>query len=135
MRYFLEVSYLGTRYAGSQVQANAVTVQWELEKALETFFRKPVVLTGSSRTDAGVHALQNFFHFDWEEAIPGRNIYNINVNITERYSGKGDIPVGDENHCRFDAVARLYEYRIYWKKDPFWRAGLIIFLIRSTGRR
>jgi pseudouridylate synthase I len=119
MRYFLEVSYLGTRYAGSQVQANAVTVQWELEKALETFFRKPVVLTGSSRTDAGVHALQNFFHFDWEEAIPGRNIYNINAILPKDIAVRGIYRVGDENHCRFDAVARLYEYRIYWKKDPF----------------
>ena len=68
-RYFLEVAYKGSRYAGSQVQANALTVQAELEKALETYLRRRVELTGSSRTDTGVHARQNFYHFDNPEPI------------------------------------------------------------------
>ena len=63
-RYFIEVKYKGTNYAGFQVQQNALTVQEEVEKALEVFFRRRISLTGSSRTDTGVHALQNFFHFD-----------------------------------------------------------------------
>ena len=62
MRYFLEVSYKGTRYAGFQVQKNANTIQGEVERALSIIYRAPVSLTGSSRTDAGVHAVQNFFH-------------------------------------------------------------------------
>lgn len=65
-RYFLEVSYLGTRYSGFQVQKNANTVQAEVEKAIATVMREKISLTGSSRTDAGVHALQNYFHFDTE---------------------------------------------------------------------
>jgi tRNA pseudouridine38-40 synthase len=119
MRYFLEVAYLGTRYAGSQVQANAVTVQWELEKALETFLRKPVILTGSSRTDAGVHALQNFFHFDWENDIPARGVYNLNSILPRDITINSLLQVKENAHCRFDAVAREYEYVIYRKKDPF----------------
>lgn len=118
-RYFLEVSYLGTRYAGSQVQANAVTVQWELEKALETYLRSPVMLTGSSRTDAGVHAMQNFFHFDWEGEIAARSIYNLNALLPRDVSVNGLYVVGPDSHCRFDAVAREYEYIIYTRKDPF----------------
>ena len=118
-RYFLEVAYLGTRYAGSQVQANAVTVQWELEKALETFLRKPVMLTGSSRTDSGVHALQNFFHFDWEGEIPEKSIYNMNALLPADVAVNGLYRVGADSHCRFDAVAREYEYVIYGKKNPF----------------
>jgi tRNA pseudouridine38-40 synthase len=118
-RYFIEVAYLGTRYAGSQVQANAVTVQWEVEKALETYLRKPVVLTGSSRTDSGVHALQNFFHFDWEGEIPEKSIYNMNALLPADVAVNGLYRVGPESHCRFDAVAREYEYIIYRQKNPF----------------
>lgn len=118
-RYFLEVSYLGTRYAGSQVQANAATVQSELERALETYLRMPVILTGSSRTDAGVHALQNFFHFDWKGEIPARSIYNLNALLPADVAVNGLHKVGDTSHCRFDAIAREYEYIIYGRKNPF----------------
>ena len=63
-RYFLELGYKGSRYAGFQKQDNANTIQAEVEKAIAIYFRKSVELTGSSRTDAGVHAIQNYFHFD-----------------------------------------------------------------------
>lgn len=125
-RYFLEVAYLGARYAGSQVQANALTVQWELEKALETFLRKPVTLTGSSRTDAGVHAMQNFYHFDWEGEIPARSIYNMNAILPGDISVNGLIRVNPDSHCRFDALSREYEYMIYRQKNPF-LAGRALF--------
>ena len=62
-RFFLEVAYKGTNYSGFQVQQNAITIQSELEKALRVYFRTEIALTGSSRTDAGVHAVQNFFSF------------------------------------------------------------------------
>ena len=65
MRYFFEVSYIGTKYAGFQIQRNANTIQGEIERVLRIFFKKPIPLTGSSRTDAGVHALQNYFHGDF----------------------------------------------------------------------
>ena len=70
-RYFLELSYMGTAYAGFQRQENANSVQSEIEKALFTIVRLPIELTGSSRTDAGVHALQNYFHFDVEKELRG----------------------------------------------------------------
>jgi tRNA pseudouridine38-40 synthase len=66
-RYFIELSYKGTAYSGFQIQKNSITIQSELEKALEVFFKKPFALTGASRTDSGVHALQNFFHFDTDQ--------------------------------------------------------------------
>ena len=118
-RYFLEVAYKGTRYAGSQVQLNAITVQAELQKALEIYFRRPIELTGSSRTDAGVHARQNFYHFDWPEAINPKSVYNLNAILPPDISVVQLIPVPATAHCRFDAVAREYEYFIYKYKDPF----------------
>ena len=62
-RYFIEVSYKGTLYAGFQAQQNANTIQDEVEKAMLVYFKENFQFTGSSRTDAGVHALQNFFSF------------------------------------------------------------------------
>ncbi len=60
-RYFLEVAYKGTNYSGFQIQDNASSIQQEVEKALEIFLRQRPALTTSSRTDGGVHAVQNFF--------------------------------------------------------------------------
>ncbi|MBO9572661.1 MAG: tRNA pseudouridine(38-40) synthase TruA [Chitinophagaceae bacterium] len=118
-RYFIEVKYKGNNYAGFQVQQNAVTIQQEVEKALQIFFRRKINLTGSSRTDAGVHALQNFFHFD-EEGIGEDCVYNLNAILP------GDVSVTrvtkmkkEDAHCRFDALSRQYRYTVYGKKDPF----------------
>lgn len=118
-RYFLELSYKGTAYSGFQVQDNANTIQSELEKALQTLFRQPFALTGSSRTDAGVHASQNFFHFDTDQSLLGKHIYNLNAILPADIAVLGLYPVPDTAHCRFDAVAREYRYFIYQHKDPF----------------
>jgi len=118
-RYFLEVTYHGGRYAGSQVQLNALTIQAELEKALAVYFREAITLTGSSRTDAGVHAKQNFYHFDLPKPMNPRAIYNLNAILPHDIAIRQFIPVAETAHCRFDAIAREYEYYIYRFKDPF----------------
>ena len=119
MRYFLELSYHGKMYSGFQVQENAHTIQEEIEKALQVIFRQPFVLSGSSRTDAGVHAIQNFFHFDTEKIIEPKTVYNINALLPNDIAIKGIYPVPQGSHARFDAIAREYQYFIYTKKDPF----------------
>jgi len=126
-RYFLEVAYKGTGYSGSQVQENAVSVQEELEKAFAIYFRQKVELTGSSRTDTGVHALQNFFHADLQEDIPESVLYNLNAILPEDIVLRSVYPVEDSAHCRFDAVGREYHYHIYRKKDPFLRDRAYFF--------
>jgi tRNA pseudouridine38-40 synthase len=118
-RYFLELAYKGTAYSGFQVQENAHTVQAELEKALNTLFRRSFELTGSSRTDSGVHALQNFFHVDADEMITAKHTYNLNALLPSDITIKGIYPVPPTAHCRFDAVSREYKYFIYSHKDPF----------------
>lgn len=118
-RYFLELSYKGTAYSGFQVQDNAHTIQGELQKALHTLFRTPFELTGSSRTDAGVHANQNFFHFDTDLEIKNKIVYNLNALVPDDISIKDIYPVPDTAHCRFDAISREYNYFIYRDKNPF----------------
>jgi len=118
-RYFLELKYKGTAYSGFQVQHNAVTVQSVLEDAMAIYFRNRINLTGSSRTDAGVHALQNFFHFDWGEIIPEKFLYNINAILPGDIAVISIRQVREEAHSRFDAVSREYAYYLYNAKDPF----------------
>jgi tRNA pseudouridine38-40 synthase len=118
-RYFLEVMYKGTAYSGFQVQNNALSVQQVVEEALKVYLRQPVALTGSSRTDAGVHALQNYFHFDHSGAIPERFLYNINALLPGDVVIRTLRPMPDEAHCRFDAKSREYAYHLYREKDPF----------------
>ncbi|MDP4149872.1 MAG: tRNA pseudouridine(38-40) synthase TruA [Bacteroidota bacterium] len=118
-RYFIEVAYKGTNYSGFQVQDNAGSVQEEVEKALGVYFRSAPALTGSSRTDTGVHARQNFFHVDFESIIDPSCIYNINAILPPDIVILNITPVVAEAHCRFDAVSREYRYYVYGEKDPF----------------
>jgi tRNA pseudouridine38-40 synthase len=118
-RYFLELGYKGTAYHGFQVQDNAVTIQSEVERALKVLFRTDIELTGSSRTDAGVHALQNYFHFDTMLQLTGRHVYNLNAILPADISVHSIREVAPDAHCRFDAVAREYHYYLYTQKDPF----------------
>ncbi|MCY7290759.1 MAG: tRNA pseudouridine(38-40) synthase TruA [Ferruginibacter sp.] len=122
-RYFIEVSYKGTAYAGFQVQQNANTIQAEIEKALLIYFRKTCTLTGSSRTDAGVHAQQNFFHFDsdtvFTETESHKAIYHLNAILPLDIAVKNIKQVAETAHCRFDAVFRSYRYCVHRHKNPF----------------
>jgi tRNA pseudouridine38-40 synthase len=130
-RYFLEVSYKGTNYSGFQVQENANTVQAEIEKAIAVLQKEKISLTASSRTDAGVHALQNYFHFDTESNSPFQNwegkggegkdqfVYKMNAILPADIVVKKLVSVKEDAHSRFDAISREYKYFIYRDKDPF----------------
>lgn len=118
-RYFLEISYKGTGYSGFQVQENAASIQKEVEKAFAIFFRKPAAMTGASRTDTGVHARQNYFHFDFEENIPPETVYRLNAILPGDISITAVSQVPEDAHCRFDAESREYRYYIYNRKNPF----------------
>jgi len=118
-RYFLEVSYKGTAYSGFQVQANAGSIQEEIEKAFAIFFRKEVLMTGASRTDTGVHAHQNYFHFDFDDPLAGEVVYRLNAILPGDITIRGIFRVPEAAHCRFDAESREYRYYIYGVKDPF----------------
>ena len=120
-RYFLEVKYSGALYSGFQVQKNAVTVQSVLEDSMAVYFRDKISLTGSSRTDAGVHALQNYFHFDFEEEVNPQFIYKMNAILPDDIVVRRIIPMPALAHARFDATGRQYEYRLHRFKNPFLR--------------
>ena len=124
-RYFLESAYRGTSFVGWQNQRNGRSVQELLEQTLTTVLRQPIAITGSGRTDAGVHAGQQFAHFDLPDPLPdpARLVQSLNALLGPDVAVFRVFPVSDTTHARFSAISRYYQYRIIRQKDPF-RAGL-----------
>ncbi len=106
--------YDGTSYHGWQIQPNSITIQEVLERKIGIITQETVQLTGSGRTDAGVHALNQVAHFRTESEIPCENLLKgINSLLP------GDIVVKDlremnQNfHARYSAKSKIYLYRIF----------------------
>ena len=118
-RFFIEVGYNGTDLCGFQIQDGQETVQSVVSAALQTVIKEPIALTGSSRTDAGVHAKQNFFHFDTEQTITAKHIYSLNAILPPTVVIHHIYAVAPQAHARFDALSRTYTYTVTTKKDPF----------------
>ena len=119
-RYFFDIAYNGTAYHGWQVQENAHTVQAELENCLSTLLRKKTQITGSGRTDTGVHARRQIIHLEMEEpANRGKFIQKLNGILPKDISVSGMAMVKPDAHARFDAIERGYEYHIHQTKSPF----------------
>ena len=117
--YFLALAYKGTRFAGFQIQDNAITIQGQVERAMATYLRENVQLTGSSRTDAGVHANRNFFHFSIDRILNHEFVYHVNAILPPDIAITGIYAVPEGSHSRFDAIGRRYKYHIYNSKNPF----------------
>lgn len=119
-RYFLEIAYKGTNYHGWQIQNNAHTVQKELENAISILLDTPTGIMGSGRTDTGVHASQQFLHFDCKAELDQLDFLKKLNGILPKDIAVYDIrKVKNDAHARFDAVWRSYVYRISLRKDPF----------------
>ena len=119
-RYFLEVMYNGVEFHGSQVQGVLPTVQFFINKSLTTLLKTEVESFGASRTDEGVHALCNYYHFDTVQELHDAFIYKMNAILPSGIALKKLFRANDpELNARFAATSRSYRYRIYSKKDPF----------------
>lgn len=128
MKLLIEVSYLGTRYAGYQVQPNGDTVQRQLNLAAERLFGYPCDIVGCSRTDSGVHA--NAFCAavtkrgtgSLETDIPVAKIpLALSAQLPEDICVFRAAAVSDDFHPRYDVVMKEYVYRIWNRpvRDPF----------------
>ena len=119
-RYFLDVSYKGTRYHGWQIQKNAFTVQEALEIGLSTYFRTPISVMGSGRTDTGVHAIMQICHFETDQEIEREKFLQaINGILPKDISINSIREVKSNAHARFSTKSRSYVYRMILQKSPF----------------
>lgn len=129
-RYFCQVAYHGASYHGWQIQKNANSIQAELSEALTRILRSDIEITGSGRTDKGVHASKQIFHFDSLSSIQGDTLtHRLNSLLPNNIAIKEIVEVADTAHARFDATRRGYVYRINRTKSPF-EQGLSYFYHR-----
>ncbi len=107
------LEYDGSRFLGWQIQKQEPTVQSCVQEALSRVADHPVQVTASGRTDAGVHAIEQVFHFDTESNREERSwILGMNSHLPEGISGLWFRAVPETFHARFDAVSRRYRYVI-----------------------
>lgn len=118
MRYFIHLAYDGTRYRGWQRQKDQESVQEVIEQTLLRLLKKEVIVYGCGRTDAGVHASQYILHINLEEEAPTNLKFLLNKNLPDVIAVYEVLAVKANQHARYDAIARTYDYFIHWKKDP-----------------
>ena len=112
-RILLTVEYDGTAYAGWQRQSNGLAVQQVLEEALAVACAHPVTVTGSSRTDAGVHARMQMVHFDTGCTIPpDKYPFVLNNLLPPDIRIQAAREVAPDFHARFLTAGKTYTYRI-----------------------
>ena len=110
-RIHLIVEYDGTAYAGWQRQANAMTVQEKLERAILKLTGEELCVSGASRTDAGVHALGQSAHFDTESRIPADKFsFALNTMLPPDIRVTRSEEVPPEFHARFSTKGKRYRY-------------------------
>lgn len=131
VRHVAAIAYNGAKFSGWASQPGRRTVQGELERALRDLYGLPVRAVGSSRTDAGVHALGNVFHFDAPPKTPPKG-----VAAALNAAGRGDWRVLRVRrarapfHARYSACGKTYFYLIDdapgadpLRADFAWRTG------------
>jgi len=115
----LTVEYDGTNYCGGQIQLNGESIQAALERAVSTFLRTPTRVTGSGRTDAGVHALGQVVNFfSDKEFEPHRIRRGLNALTPFDITIKEVEIVADSFDARRDGRSRVYEYHILNRSTP-----------------
>ena len=113
MNFKLTLQYDGTDFHGWQMQGDLRTVQGELTNALSQIDSRPVIVHGSGRTDAGVHALGQVASVNLQKQITAEKLRAaINGNVGKDLRAMAVETVSDEFHARYSALDKTYRYRI-----------------------
>ncbi len=109
----MTVSYDGRGFAGWQVQPGQRTVQGCIQEGLEKLLKQPVTIHGSGRTDTGVHAVAQVFHFSAQTSIPqDRMVKAVNTCLPLDIAVTGAQITKPGFHARYDVTEKTYRYRI-----------------------
>ena len=113
-RYKAIVEYNGTYFKGWQSQPNGNTIQQFIENSFLKIKLKKIKIFGAGRTDSGVHALGQVFHFDYNEKLDCKKVLiGINHFLKKKsISILSIVPVHDNFDSRRDAKLRTYKYKI-----------------------
>lgn len=105
------VTYDGSNYFGFQIQPKYRTIQGVIQDALKKITQEDIIIHASGRTDAGVHAIGQVFHFDTQKELPEKQwIRAINHFMPKDIRIKDSWVVDDEFHSRYSASWKEYRY-------------------------
>jgi tRNA pseudouridine38-40 synthase len=118
----LTIEYVGTRYSGWQMQANAPSIQGEVTDAIRRVTGKEVKLIAAGRTDAGVHALGQTASFRIDHDLPAERFAPaLNYHLDDDILIRSSTEVGEDFHARFDALSKRYRYLVGAEPSALWR--------------
>lgn len=116
------ISYDGSNYGGWQVQPNSVSIQSLIENALSIALKEPISTVGSSRTDAGVHAIGQSAHFETNTPFTAYKLqHSLNGILPKDVRILKIYPVSEDFHARHSATGKTYHYHLHLESvlDPF----------------
>ena len=124
LTYKMTIAYDGTCYGGWQVQPNCNSIQGLICQSLSIFFREKIDLTGSGRTDAGVHASAQTAHFHTEKDFSIRKLqHSLNCMLPQDIRILQIQEVPSHFHARYSAIGKIYHYHLHLDPvlNPFTR--------------
>ena len=114
MKYRAVIAYDGTGYSGWQYQDNALGIQQVVEESLAYLEGGPVRVYGSSRTDAGVHAVGFVGHFSLTKPIPPKNLARaMNSRLPDAVRVLRVARAAEDFDARLSAKGKEYRYQLY----------------------
>lgn len=130
MKILATVSYKGTNYQGWQKQTNAPSIQEEIEKVISKILNVETTIYGAGRTDTGVHAKNQTFHFVTDKEIDLDKLrYSINCLLPKDIHINSLEEVGEEFHARYSATGKHYTYTIVvGENNPFDNEFVLTYL-------
>jgi tRNA pseudouridine38-40 synthase len=129
MRYKAVVSYDGTNYQGFQSQTNGLGIQEVIEKAFRLMTQTEIKIHSAGRTDKGVHALGQVFHFDSKIDIePETWVRGVNDRLPLDIRVKKVIPVKPDFHARHSAKSKIYKYIIAKKPSTAFSKNYEVYI-------
>tara|TARA_B100001142_G_C14300709_1_gene642708 strand:+ start:1058 stop:1798 length:741 start_codon:yes stop_codon:yes gene_type:complete len=114
-RYQILIEYAGTSFRGWQVQKKGKTIQGLVQNKISKLIKEKIILTGSGRTDSGVHAVEQSAHFDCQTIITKSDKFLKSINYFLNKEGVSVLMIRKRNknfHARFSAKMRIYKYTI-----------------------
>jgi tRNA pseudouridine38-40 synthase len=115
-RYQILIEYVGTNFVGWQIQSKGKSIQKLIQTKLSKLLKEKVLLIGSGRTDAGVHAIEQSAHFDCKKKIQNLDKFLKSINHFVNNMYVSIINIKKRNiifHARFSAKQRIYKYVIF----------------------
>ncbi len=115
LKYQILIEYVGTDFRGWQVQKKGKTIQGLIQEKISKLLKAKIILFGSGRTDAGVHALEQSAHFECKAQIKDMDKFLKSLN---HFLNKDEIAIlkikkrKSNFHARFSAKMRIYKYII-----------------------